>query len=65
MNHSSLSSGNLFEDDDFEDMFFANEGVRETEEYTDSENDVPYCLCEQDNDKEMIFCDGSNCEYER
>ena len=33
----------MFEDDDFEDVFFASEKVLETEKFTDSENDFPYC----------------------
>ena len=30
----------MLEDDDFEDICFASEDVREMEEYTDSENDL-------------------------
>ena len=42
----------MFEDDDFEDIFFASEDVLDAKEYTDSENDFPYCPCEHYNDKQ-------------
>ena len=54
----------MFEDDDFEEIYFASQDIQEAENYTDSENDYPYCPCEEDNDKDMIYCDGPTCEYE-
>ena len=47
----------MFEDDDFEDIYFASQDIQKKEKYTDSENDYPYSPCEEDNDKDMIFCD--------
>ena len=54
----------MFEDDDFDEIMFQMEDVQETECYSDSEKELPYCPCEEPNDQEMINCDGMQCEYE-